>query len=65
MAARKPVVRSDGRRYRSVADAARELCGEWGIGTRREVMTTARVIAAVASHRPHHKSAYGYGWEYE
>lgn len=61
----KPVVRSDGKRYASVAQAARELCSEQGVWFPDAPKHAASHIARVCLGRPHYNTAYGYGWEYE
>ena len=55
----RPVRRSDGESYASMADAARALVREWGVGN---VYTTAHNICNCVRGR--HATAYGYGWTY-
>ena len=59
---KKPVVRSDGKRYESVNDAARDLIKEGGCG-RRSVICTG--ISRVCKGKAHCLTAYGYGWRFE
>ncbi len=59
---KKPVVRSDGKRYESVSDAAREIIEADGCGKRWVVCTG---ISRVCRGKPHCLTAYGYGWRFE
>ena len=60
MPAGRPVVRSDGRSYASMADASRDLQRELGLYTSVEHMTSN--ICAACKGRAH--GAYGFGWQY-
>lgn len=57
----KPIQRSDGELYESATEAAHTLVDEYGCGNWKTVMAA---ITNVANKRPHHKTAYGYGWKW-
>ena len=57
----KPVIRDDGKRYKSVNDAARDLVAE-GL-TSRSYRSLSPSISAVAKHKT--KTVYGHSFRYE
>jgi len=66
MRTRKPVIRSDGRRYPSIMMAARDLRESCGMPRDYACeVSMAGNISRVCSGKPSCNTAYGYGWEYE
>ena len=65
MGGRKPVVRDDGERYRSCADAARGLIRESPKVYKAKPGSMAVAIGSVCNGRKYFRSAYGHEWSWD